>query len=274
MKSLLLSLIVIAFCGCRQPAKTQVKATKATTTKRKQSANVENEYQKYYREDSLYSAQLLPEALAYAQTRIGSKGYEKSFRDSAATLKFGSLFSDGRKYLLIERTAHHFITNVDLFVVNGNTFKLVNHIRTELLSISYLGHEILDVNGDHKKDFLVYLYPSSGCCRRLVYWVYLHKQDFGFSTKYEFLNPTFSPAEKVIRGVSYGHPGEVPLYKYKWNGEKIDTIEFIYRADAIGTKFYKVNKRDHLNNTKLRKLLVNLPREYRKIESVEWFLMN
>ena len=42
------------------------------------------------------------------------------------------------------------------------------------------------------------------------------------------INPTFSPKEKIIRGVGYGHPGETEMYKYKWNGNTIDTMEYVY----------------------------------------------
>ena len=38
------------------------------------------------------------------------------------------------------------------------------------------------------------------------------------SNNFEFINPTFSPKEKIIRGVCYGHPSETEMYKYKWNG--------------------------------------------------------
>ena len=33
-----------------------------------------------------------------------------------------------------------------------------------------------------------------------------------FSKNFEFINPTFSPKEKIIRGICYGHPGETEMY--------------------------------------------------------------
>ena len=45
------------------------------------------------------------------------------------------------------------------------------------------------------------------------------------SSGYQGINPTFSTKEKLIRGVQYGYLAA--LSKYKWNGLKVDTLEFI-----------------------------------------------
>jgi hypothetical protein len=113
---------------------------------------------------------------------------------------------------------------------------------------------------------------SSGCCRRDVYNVYLNQPDKGnFTQDYEFINPTFSAKEKIIRGVEYGNPGEVGLYKYKWNGLQVDTIEFIYPDANNKGQFIKTKKGAYRPTGKEGVVLKTVPKEYQKIESYEWF---
>jgi hypothetical protein len=51
------------------------------------------------------------------------------------------------------------------------------------------------------------------------------------------MNPTFSPKEKIIRGICYGQAGDTEMYKYKWRGRHIDTLEFIaYQKRPNGEK--------------------------------------
>jgi hypothetical protein len=116
----------------------------------------------------------------------------------------------------------------------------------------------------------------SGCCRRNVYFVYLFRPQSGtFSRKYFFINPTFSPKEKLIRGVEYGQPGETPLYKYRWNGLRVDTVEYIYRVQQGGVAFMRTRKyRSGLPGQKDGKALKAVPMEYRHIEDYAWFLGN
>jgi len=138
--------------------------------------------------------------------------------------------------------------------------------------MTYIQDTIYDANGDGYNDFLVHWYPSSGCCRRNVYNVYLNQPDKGiFTHDYQFMNPTFSAKEKVIRGVEYGHPGEVGLYKYKWNGLQIDTIEFIYPDAKNLGQFIKTKKRTYSPTEKEGVVLKSVPEEYLKIESYKWF---
>ena len=140
--------------------------------------------------------------------------------------------------------------------------------------MSYINDSIVDINGDKVKDFLVYSYSNSGCCMRNLYTVYLYDKEVDeFRHKYSFLNPTFSPKDKRIRGFGYGQPGTVDLYKYKWNGFEIDTLELIssLRNPIDGKKvsdtFYRFNK-----NGEIIEKLLQLPKEYLNIDGIEWFL--
>ena len=78
--------------------------------------------------------------------------------------------------------------------------------------------------------------------------------------------------EKIIRGLGYGHPGEVGLYKYKWNGLKVDTIEFIYPDVSTKGQFIKTKKRIYRPTDKEGIVLKHVPKEYQDIESFEWFV--
>jgi hypothetical protein len=138
--------------------------------------------------------------------------------------------------------------------------------------MTYIKDTIFDVNGDNYKDFIVNWYPSSGCCRRDIYNVYLYiPNKKTFSIDYEFINPTFSAKEKIIRGVGYGHPGEVELYKYKWNGFRVDTIEFIYPDIKTKGQFIRTKTKRDSSNSNEGEILNLLPIEYQNINSVDWF---
>ncbi len=132
-----------------------------------------------------------------------------------------------------------------------------------------------DVNGDGMNDFLVNWYGSNGSWLKNFYDVYLYQPQTGtFSEGYEFINPTFSSKEKVIRGVEYGQPGETEMYKYKWNGLQVDTLEYIYfEKNDKGKNTGKVIRNRVLNNTGARKeeRLSQVPAEYRRIYGYEWF---
>jgi hypothetical protein len=138
--------------------------------------------------------------------------------------------------------------------------------------MTYIRDTIFDANGDEHDDFLVHWYPSSGCCRRNVYSIYLNQPDNGnFTQDYEFINPTFSANDRIVRGVEYGHQREVGLYKYQWNGLQVDTIEFIYPDVVNKGQFIKTKKRAFRPTEREGVVLKSVPREYLKIESYEWF---
>lgn len=99
-----------------------------------------------------------------------------------------------------------------------------------------------------------------------------------FSGSFEFINPTFSPEEQIIRGVCYGHPGETEMYKYKWNKETVDTVEYIYyEKNDKGKKTGKLIVSNNLpsrHNYKVLKRLSYMPDEYKRIEGYDWFTDN
>ena len=84
--------------------------------------------------------------------------------------------------------------------------------------------------------------------------------------------------ELTVRGVCYGHPGETEMYKYKWNKETVDTVEYIYyEKNDKGEKTGKLivsNNLPYSNNHKILKRLNYVPAEYREIEGYDWFTDN
>jgi hypothetical protein len=259
---------------------TQIDSINTNNTTEKQLTKEETQKQ-IEEENSIDSLRLnagLEDAFKIAQTAFKMERFTKQYEylpdDSSFLIKIdiiiGRLFNDNQKYFLLRR--HIFwATYLDLYKINdNNTEKLIER---EQGGLTYIRDTIFDTNGDGYNDFLVHWYPSSGCCRRDTYNVYLNQPDSGnFTQDYEFINPTFSAKEKIIRGVEYGHPGEVGLYKYKWNGLQIDTIEFIYPDVNNKGQFIKIQKKTY-SPTEYEKevILKSVPKEYKNIESYEWF---
>jgi hypothetical protein len=60
--------------------------------------------------------------------------------------------------------------------------------------------------------------------------VFLKKEEDTFCEKMEFMNPVFHPQEQRME--EYGYMDSYSA-KYKWNGFKIDTIEYNLREDYL-----------------------------------------
>lgn len=281
----ILTLVILTIIfGCGQTANQDVNSlTQNDSIPKTPSKNelTKEERQKQFEEenriDSIRLDIALKDAFKVAQTEFKTDNFKKEYEiqpdDSSYIIKIeieiGRLFKDNQKYFLLRRHVP-WATYLDLYKVQDNDAKKL--IYREQDGMTYIRDTIFDVNGDGHKDFLVHWYPSSGCCRRDVYNVYLNQPDKGnFTNDYEFINPTFSAKEKIIRGVGYGHPGEVGLYKYKWNGLQVDTIEFIYPDSKNQGQFIKTKKRAYSPTEKEGVVLKTVPKEYQKIESYEWF---
>lgn len=204
-------------------------------------------------------------------TSTDDGSFDESSYNVTVNIIIGHIFAPDKLHVLI-RLISTSSTYLYIYKETNNRLELV--ISRLQDGMTYLDDKIKDVNGDNHKDFLVHWYPESGCCRRNVYNVYLYQPDNGNFTKdYQFINPTFSKKEKIIRGVGYGHPGEVGLYKYKWNGLQIDTLEYIYpnQEDSLNRTFYKTDRFLYSSEKINKEILKTVPQEYKKIESYDWF---
>ena len=229
--------------------------------------------------DSLRLDNVLNDALKIANENINKEKFYKKYEvlfDSVfnvyVEINLDYHFTKNHPHLIIHRCDIGDIY-IDIYYKNENKFeKVVSH---KQWSLTYTSDTIRDINGDGLKDFVVNWYGNTGCCLKAFSNVYLLRSDKKtFSNDFEFINPTFSPKEKIIRGICYGHPGETEMYKYKWNGERIDTLEYVfYEKNDNGEKTGKIIISDtppNYNN-KILKRLNSVPNEYKKIENYDWF---
>jgi hypothetical protein len=232
--------------------------------------------------DSLFLEQSLADALSMARHHKG----QNRFADSAGAsmpdssdsvtvaLRQDYFFSNETPHLIVWRKGSYW-TYIDIFTTN-NFEKVVSY---KLFSNTYVNDTIYDVNGDGFKDFVVNAYGNSGCCMKAEEDVFLQTAGkTSFSSDFEFLNATFSPREGIVRGVDYGQPGETDMYKYKWHGQGLDTIEYIsYERDDKNKKtgrFVITNKDPYENDAKVLRVVNTIPREYREIDGYDWFTGN
>lgn len=235
-------------------------------------------------QDSAYKMQLdkvLEDALVIANQNFNKDRFISEYKaaiDSipiSVEINLDFHFSKIHPHLFITRyepSAIYF----DIYKKGDNKFEKV--IAHEQWLFTYVSDTIQDINGDGLNDFVVNWYGSSGCCLKAFSNVYLLREDRKvFSPNFEFINPTFSPKEKIIRGVCYGHPTYTEMYKYKWNGEKVDTIEYVsYERNENGLtgKILIATGGCWERNYKILKRLNSIPAEYRRIEGYDWFTGN
>lgn len=224
---------------------------------------------------------ILAEALEIAAQNRDKGKFRKEYQaclDSICYIKVGINldfhFTTSSPHLIIRRKAPDAI-HIDVYALKEHKFeKVVSHSESH---ITYMNDTIRDINGDQLNDFVVNWYGSSGCCLKAFSNIYLIRSDRQtFTDSFEFINPTFSPKEKIIRGVCYGHPGETDMYKYRWNGEKVDTLEYIYfEKNSKGVKTGKIivaKHREHHDEPQNTKRLNAVPKEYRNIDGFDWFM--
>jgi hypothetical protein len=232
--------------------------------------------------DSIRLDKILQDALKIANQNFGKDRFVKKYEVStdsinvSVEINLDYYFTKASPHLIIRRDDPSAIY-IDIYSKTESKFeKVVSH---EQWTLTYVNDTIRDINGDGLNDFVVNWYGANGCCLKAFSNVYLLRQDTkAFSENFEFINPTFSPKEKIIRGVCYGHPGETEMYKYKWNGDKVDTLEYVsFEKDNKGIKTGKVvlsTGRPYGDKFKTLKVLNSIPPEYRKIEGYDWFTGN
>lgn len=235
------------------------------------------------KKDSVFNEKILLEALRKVELKKNLVNYKSKYQ-TAYNNDFGVVtveidydfhFSNKNKHLIIRRLGPAKVL-IDIYLKKNNVFKKV--ISHDQWSITYVNDTIKDVNGDNKKDFIINWYGASGCCLKAFSNVYLQRKNAAFSKDFEFINPTFSSKDKTIIGVCYGHPGETELYKYQWNKESVDTIEFIYfeknfKGEKTG-KYISSNKPPNCEKLKKERKINSLPKEYLHIEGIDWFIGN
>lgn len=175
-----------------------------------------------------------------------------------------------KKHLRIRCTAYGQVLDTWYRINNGKTHTI---LRLQYGSMDAIGDTLMDVNGDGVNDFCRLSYSGAGCCLRNVYDVFLYNSKIdSFGMEYGFMNPTFYPTEKTIRGILYGPPGEAGLYKYKWSNNRIDTLEFIYPNPHRPGSYLKTQKPIDVNEDSTGLMLLSLPKEYNTVNDLDYFL--
>jgi len=214
------------------------------------------------------------EALTYAGKHLQDGNYHYEFERFSvkASMAFGHLFEAGKFHLHVRSSAEAGNVLDNVYLLENNSFKLIS---TDTIAyLEFTSDSIGDVNGDKLRDYMVVTYSSSGCCLRYVYNVRTYDASTGgFSHLYNFYNPDFFPEEKVVRGVGYGHPGEVELYKFKWNDTVLETIERIYRDPENNKQFIRMRGEDGGEpSSRNGEVLKAVPKEYLNIDGYDWFM--
>jgi hypothetical protein len=281
--------LLVTFFSCGQPNDKGNTAVITTDTLQASRDKKEEERLKKRRElekqeyaDSIRLDQVLQDALKKANRNIDKNRFIEKYEvtpDSipvSVEINLDYHFTKANPHLIIRRNEPSTIF-IDIYSKGDSKFeKVISYERWEL---EYTGDTIRDINGDGLKDFVVNWYGNTGCCLKAFSNVFLQRTDKKtFSQNLQFINPTFSPQEQIVRGVCYGHPGETEMYKYKWNEEMVDTVEYIYyEKNNKGEKTGKLivsNSRPYSDNHKVLKRLSYIPAEYTKIEGYDWFTDN
>ena len=274
--------MLLLSCGQSNEKKNEQLDKKQTVTKtfeqrEKKRLEKRAEIEKDEKLDSLNLDRVLSDALRIAEQNIGKNKFQKNYKTSSnieVELDLDNHFTKDYPHLIIRR---HADDTDDLYIdiyskVDSKFEKVVSHQEWKL---TYQNDTIQDINGDGLKDFVLNWYGANGCCLKAFSDIYLLRHDKkSFSKSIEFINPTFSPNEKIIRGIEYGHPGYTSLYKYKWDGEAVDTLEYVYyETDKEDKKTGKITiskNRAGAKNKDIKKLK-SVPSEYKNIQNYDWF---
>lgn len=279
-----LYILFLIFLSCNKSTETikVLDDLKLTNFEQRQREDIERskKFKQEEQKDSLNLDKILKEALRTASQNINIDKFNYIYdieRDSLPVkveINSDYHFSLTSPHLVIRRASPKDIY-IDIYHKSYNKFnKILSH---QEWTLTYVNDTIRDINGDGIKDFIVNSYGASGCCLKASSSVYLLDANTNnFSKDFFFINPTFSPSEKTIRGICYGHPGETEMYKYKWTMGSIDTIEYVsYEIDNEGKKTGKIlisNKEPFHKDFKILKHLKKIPSEYTKIEGYDWFV--
>ncbi len=279
---------MMTFFSCGQPNKKKnvaviTNATLQTNLGKNEKERLEQrkKIEEQGNSDSLRLDKILQDALKIANQNFGKDSFIEKYEVSTDSIPVNVeitldyYFTKANPHLIIRRNDPGAI-HIDIYSKCDNRFeKVVSH---EQWPMTYVNDTIRDINGDGLNNFVVNWYGANGCCLKAFSNVYLLRQDKkAFSENFEFINPTFSPKEKIVRGVCYGHPGETEMYKYKWNGEKVDTLEYVsYEKNEKGKTGKIIISTDSPYSDKFKKLKVlnSVPTEYKTIEGYNWFTGN
>lgn len=278
MLSITVILLLLFSCGKSNEKKKDAVIKRGTAPK----TFVETEEDRLKREkrineelrvDSLAFEKVLTDALEIASENNDKNNFQKKYKTSSdieVEMNLDHHFTTDFPHLIIHRYGENDIY-IDIYSkVNSKFQKMLSY---NIWNLEYQNDTIKDINGDGLNDFVVNGYGSSGCCLKAFSDIYLIRKDKKtFSKEFDFINPTFSPKEKIIRGIEYGHPGHTEMYKYKWNGEAVDTLEYVYfETNKKEEKTGKIVISKYKSQNKKKIIVNSIPNEYKNIYGFDWF---
>ncbi len=213
---------------------------------------------------------------AFSRARLRSAleraGWPDTLSIDSDTLRIraGRLLDTNRRYAYILSLRFPGVAGVHAawFAYEPDTHSL-DSLATEGQT-GFQGDTLRDVNGDGFRDWIYRVYPLAGCCLRDGHHVHLFNPATDrFAAPFLLINPTYGPEEGVVRGVTYSHLGEGPLYKVHFMGlAEPEQIECVYHNDEPGVYLRGPCE----GRGEAGEVVRGLPAEYAGIESIEWFL--
>lgn len=176
----------------------------------------------------------------------------------------GKLFNKEHRFALIKQTSGNGV-NIKVYKQAGTKYgELINY---EISEMEFMNDTIMDVNNDGFNDLIIDTYGCCGTNLKGFSEVYLYKpDDSGFTQAIRLDNPVFFPAEKVVRGVSAGQPGQSSLYKMVWKGTELKPVETI--SLHPNKKHRYILEREGQKPLKIKEI----PAEYKTLKNLYWFL--
>lgn len=221
------------------------------------------------KEDSAARKDFIDGIYRRAEKHFEDKSFHK--KDSFYEISVGNILSRNQRHAFVKVLDRDRDFYFSLYLLSGNRGLPI--LSDTVGYLSYVSDSIADINGDGIKEFYRVTYSTAGCCRRNLFQISTLDPITGrLNAPIQLLNPTFYPKEKLIRGVEYGHSGEVPLYKAKWDGNKVAVIEYIY--PLAGKPGFFLKKRGHeYEDRSPRDTVMGIPGEYRTVKDLDWFLL-
>lgn len=227
-------------------------------------------YKQQVWQDSLACEKLYAKGVDFWRKNKHTSSFIQKIGKDSLYLEWGNIFSPYYKHLLMMRKTH---TKYKLDILLPRQDSLLSQFQHwhdgVNVGVGTPKDTLFDVDGDGWRDYAQTFYGMNGCCLKNYYTFYMFREDScKFASKILLTNPTFYPQERVVRGVGYGYPGQVRLYKNAWINKALVNIESIAPNPNDYHIFYRYNAQDQLIAT-----LPALPAEYAKIYGIDWFLM-
>jgi hypothetical protein len=226
-------------------------------------------YKQQVLQDSFACEGLYKQGVDFFKKNKHKSSFTHKIGKDSLYLEWGNIFSPYYKHLLmIRQTKTKYKLNI-LLPQQDSLVSQFQHWNDKVnVGVGTPKDTLFDIDGDGWRDYAQTFYGMNGCCLKNFYFIFMYREDScKFTSGILLNNPTFYPQERVVRGVGYGYPGQVRLYKSLWVNKNLIDIETIAPNPQDYNIFYRYNAQDQLIAT-----LPALPNEYANIYGISWFL--